>query len=99
MRTKRLGKPCPIRLKEIYEPIITTMFEHHHNGNTRPQDERIILELKMQRNPLSGQFLLNYDSISQASRRLNIDRSHIVGQLSGRYPHVRGLIFEYKEVE
>lgn len=99
MRTKRLGKPCPIRLKEIYEPTIMTMFEHHHNGKTRPQDERIILELKIQRNPLSGQFLLNFDSISQASRRLNIDRSQIVGQLSGRYPHVRGLIFEYKEVE
>ena len=99
MRTKRLGKACPIRLKEIYEPWITTMFEEYNRGNPRPQDERIILELKIQRNPLTGQFLLNFDSISQASRRLNIDRSQIVGQLSGRYPHVRGLIFEYKEVE
>ena len=99
MRQKRLGKACPIELVEIYEPIIMTMFEHHHVGKTRPQDERIILELKIQRNPLTGQFLLNFDSISQASRRLNIDRSHIVGQLSGRYPHVRGLIFKYKEIE
>ena len=67
--------------------------EHKH------QDKKIIWELKYQRSPLTGQFLLNFDSISEASRRLNIDRSHIVGQLSGRYPHVRGLIFKYKEIE
>ena len=99
MRQKRLGKACPIELMDIYEPMIMTMFENYNNGKPRPQDERIILELTLQRNPLKGQFLLNFDSISQASRCLNIDRSHIVGQLSGRYPHVRGLIFKYKEIE
>ena len=88
-----------IRLKEIYEPVIMTMFEHHNNDNTRPQDERIILELKMQRNPLSGQFLLNYNSISEASRRLKISKSQLINQLKGRVSHVRGLVFEYVKNE
>ena len=94
MRTKRLGKPCPIRLKDIVEYRIESMFR-----DDKPENKNIIWELRYQRNRLTGQFLLNFDSISEASRRLNVDRSHIVGQLSGRYPHVRGLIFEYKEVE
>jgi hypothetical protein len=94
MRQKRLGKSCPIELEDIKEYRIEKMFKEH-----KPQDENIIWELKYSRSPLTGQFLLSFDSISEASRRLNIDRSHIVGQLSGRYPHVRGLIFEYKEVE
>tara|TARA_R100000781_G_scaffold47284_2_gene31796 strand:+ start:13155 stop:13439 length:285 start_codon:yes stop_codon:yes gene_type:complete len=94
MRQKRLGKSCPIELKDIKEYRIEKMFKEH-----KPQDENIIWELKYSRSPLTGQFLLSFDSISEASRRLNIDRSHIVGQLSGRYPHVRGLIFKYKEIE
>ena len=94
MRQKRLGKSCPIELEDIKEYRIEKKFKEH-----KPQDENIIWELKYSRSPLTGQFLLNFDSISQASRRLNIDRSHIVGQLSGRYPHVRGLIFKYKEIE
>lgn len=94
MREKRLGKSCPIELKDIKEYRIEKMFKEH-----KPQDENIIWELKYSRSPLTGQFLLSFDSISEASRRLNIDRSHIVGQLSGRYPHVRGLIFKYKEIE
>ena len=94
MRQKRLGKSCPIELKDIVEYRIEAMFRDY-----KPENKNILWELKYQRNPLTGQFLLNFDSISQASRRLNIDRSHIVGQLSGRYPHVRGLIFKYKEIE
>ena len=94
MRQKRLGKSCPIELEDIKEYRIEKMFKEH-----KPQDENIIWELKYSRSPLTGQFLLSFDSISEASRRLNIDRSHIVGQLSGRYPHVRGLIFKYKEIE
>lgn len=92
MRTKQLGKSCPIELKDIVEYRIESMFR-----DDKAQNKNILWELKYQRNRLTGQFLLNFDSISEASRRLNIDRSHIVGQLSGRYPHVRGLIFKYKE--
>jgi transcriptional antiterminator len=84
-----------IRLKEIYEPVITTMFENYHNGNGKPKDERIILELRVNRNPLTGQFLLQYNSIKDASKRLKISKSQIINQLKGRTKHVRGLIFEY----
>ena len=42
----------------------------------------------------------HFESISEASRLTGIDRSHIVGNLRGRYPHARGYCFAYiEEVE
>ena len=79
-----------IRLKEISDWHINDMFR-----NQKPKDEKIILNLRIYRNPLTSQFLLNFDSISEASKRLNINKSQIINQLKGRTKHVRGLIFEY----
>ena len=83
-------KEKAIRLKEISDWHIEDMFR-----DQKPKDENIILQLRMQRNPLTGQFLLNYNSISEASKRLGINKSQIINQLKGRTKHVRGLIFEY----
>ena len=83
-------KEKAIRLKKISEWHIQDMFR-----DQKPKDEKIILELRIYRNPLTGQFLLNYNSISEASIRLGINKSQIVNQLKGRTKHVRGLIFEY----
>lgn len=83
-------KEKAIRLKEISDWHIRNMFR-----NEKPKDEKIILELRIKRNPLTGQFLLNYNSISEASKRLGINKSQIINQLKGRTKHVRGLIFEY----
>ena len=58
MRQKRLGKSCPIELKDIKEYRIEKMFKEH-----KPQDENIIWELKYSRSPLTGQFLLSFDTI------------------------------------
>ena len=55
MRQKRLGKSCPIELEDIIEYRIETMFKEHKH-----QDKKIIWELKYQRSPLTGQFLLNF---------------------------------------
>tara|TARA_Y100000361_G_C11123894_1_gene324789 strand:- start:63 stop:275 length:213 start_codon:yes stop_codon:yes gene_type:complete len=35
-----------------------------------------------------------FDSIKEASIKLNVKREHIQMQLSGKVPHVKGLVFE-----